>query len=148
MFKLGPKMHLNTFKIPINFGTDWPRPPISFFLFYNLCFNQADIKRYLRYFGIHIQWGQARIYMICLSLLSGKFHYNISHCAGIRNQESGNLQYMQLTKGYMQFLLYILLSWDTAVFCIHDDVITWKRFLRHRPFVRRIHQWSVDSLHK
>ena len=30
----------------------------------------------------------------------------------------------------------------------HDDVIKWKHFLRHWPFVRRIHQWPVNSPHK
>ena len=30
----------------------------------------------------------------------------------------------------------------------HDDVIIWKHFRRYWPFVRGIHQWSVDSPHK
>ena len=30
----------------------------------------------------------------------------------------------------------------------HIDVITWKRFPHHRPFVKKINQLSVDSPHK
>ena len=30
----------------------------------------------------------------------------------------------------------------------HDDVIKWKRFPRYWPFVRGIHRWPVNSLHK
>ena len=30
----------------------------------------------------------------------------------------------------------------------HDDVIKWKHFLRYWPFVRGIHRWPVNSLHK
>ena len=33
-------------------------------------------------------------------------------------------------------------------FRLHDDVIKWKHFLRYWPFVRGIHRWPVDSLHK
>ena len=29
-----------------------------------------------------------------------------------------------------------------------DDVIKWKHYLRHWPFVRGIHRWPVDSPHK
>ena len=32
--------------------------------------------------------------------------------------------------------------------CIHDDVIEWKHFPRHWPFVRGIHRWPVNSPHK
>ena len=32
--------------------------------------------------------------------------------------------------------------------CTLDDVITWKHFPRYWPFVRWIHQWPVNSLHK
>ena len=35
--------------------------------------------------------------------------------------------------------------WD---FLFHDDVIKWKHFPRYRPFVKGIHRWLVDSLHK
>ena len=31
---------------------------------------------------------------------------------------------------------------------LHDDVIKWKHFPRYWPFVRWIHQWPVNSLHK
>ena len=31
---------------------------------------------------------------------------------------------------------------------MHDDVIKWKHFPRHRPFVRRIHRSPVNSPHK
>ena len=31
---------------------------------------------------------------------------------------------------------------------IHDDVIKWKHFPRHWPFVRGIHRWPVNSPHK
>ena len=31
---------------------------------------------------------------------------------------------------------------------IHDDVIKWKHVPRYWPFVRGIHRWPVDSLHK
>ena len=30
----------------------------------------------------------------------------------------------------------------------HDDVIKWKYFPRYWPFVRGIHRWPVNSLHK
>ena len=30
----------------------------------------------------------------------------------------------------------------------HDDVIKWKHFPRYWPFVRGIHRWPVNSLHK
>ena len=30
----------------------------------------------------------------------------------------------------------------------HDDVIEWKHFLRYWPFVRGIHRWRVNSMHK
>ena len=30
----------------------------------------------------------------------------------------------------------------------HNDVIKWKHFPRHWPFVRRIHRWPVNSPHK
>ena len=30
----------------------------------------------------------------------------------------------------------------------HDDVIKWKQFPRYWPFVREIHRWLVNSLHK
>ena len=30
----------------------------------------------------------------------------------------------------------------------HDDVIKWKHFPRHCPFVRGIHRWPVNSPHK
>ena len=30
----------------------------------------------------------------------------------------------------------------------HDDVIIWKHFPRHWPFVRGIHRWPVNSPHK
>ena len=30
----------------------------------------------------------------------------------------------------------------------HDDVIKWKHFPRHWPFVRGIHRWPVNSPHK
>ena len=33
-------------------------------------------------------------------------------------------------------------------FCVHDDVIKWKHFLRYWPFVRVIHRSPVNSLHK
>ena len=33
-------------------------------------------------------------------------------------------------------------------YSIHDDVIKWKHFPRYWPFVRGIHRWPVDSLHK
>ena len=35
--KFGPKMHLSTVKVPIDFGLDWPRSSVSF-LISNLCF--------------------------------------------------------------------------------------------------------------
>ena len=31
---------------------------------------------------------------------------------------------------------------------LHYDVIKWKKFLRYWPFVRGIHRWPVNSLHK
>ena len=31
---------------------------------------------------------------------------------------------------------------------VHDDVINWRYFPSHWPFVRGIHRWPVDSLHK
>ena len=31
---------------------------------------------------------------------------------------------------------------------LHDDVIKWKHFPRHWPYVRGIHRWPVNSLHK
>ena len=33
-------------------------------------------------------------------------------------------------------------------FTEHDDVIKWKHFPRHWPFVRWIHRWPVNSPHK
>ena len=39
----------------------------------------------------------------------------------------------------------------TGIFCRevkHDDVIKWKQFPRHWPFVRGIHRWPVNSPHK
>ena len=30
----------------------------------------------------------------------------------------------------------------------HDDVISWKHFLHYYPFVKGIHWWQVDYLHK
>ena len=35
-----------------------------------------------------------------------------------------------------------------AVCTTHDDVMTWKHFLHHLPFVKGIHRWPVNSLHK
>ena len=32
--------------------------------------------------------------------------------------------------------------------CWYDDVIKWKYFARHWPFVRGIHRWLVNSPHK
>ena len=32
--------------------------------------------------------------------------------------------------------------------CLHDDVIKWKHFPRYWPFVRGIHRWPVNSIHK
>ena len=45
-----PKMHLNTIKIPIDCGTDWPRLSISFFL--KPFFNQTAKNAIL----VYIQW--------------------------------------------------------------------------------------------
>ena len=44
-------------------------------------------------------------------------------------------------------LIYILYTWLCRSLS-HDDVMTWKHFLRHWPFVRRIHLWPVDSVQK
>ena len=35
-----------------------------------------------------------------------------------------------------------------AEYAVHDDVIKWKNFPRHWPFVRGIHRSLVNSLHK
>ena len=37
---------------------------------------------------------------------------------------------------------------QVTAWCQHDDVIKWKHFLRHWPFVRGIHQSAVNSPHK
>ena len=45
---------------------------------------------------------------------------------------------------------YIQRSTHTVcdVLCLHDDVITWKHFPRHWPFVQGIHRSSVNFPHK
>ena len=42
----------------------------------------------------------------------------------------------------------LTLSSPCITFCLHDDVIKWKHFPRHWPFVRGIHRWRVNSPHK
>ena len=39
-------------------------------------------------------------------------------------------------------------SWKIRTGYSHDDVIKWKHFLRHWPFVRGIHRYPVNSPHK
>ena len=43
---------------------------------------------------------------------------------------------------------YLYAQWYTAVYTDHDDVIKWKQFPRHWPFVRGIHRSPVNSPHK
>ena len=31
-----------------------------------------------------------------------------------------------------------------VICCMHDNIMTWKCFLHHRPFLRGIHRWPVD----
>ena len=38
--------------------------------------------------------------------------------------------------------------WDESYVLAHDDVIKWKHFPRHWPFVREIYRWPVNSPHK
>ena len=35
-----------------------------------------------------------------------------------------------------------------VIWCYHDDVMKWKHFPRYWPFLRGIHRWPVNSLHK
>ena len=39
-------------------------------------------------------------------------------------------------------------KWNNCCSTVHDDVIKWKHFPRHWPFVRRIHRSPVNSPHK
>ena len=45
-------------------------------------------------------------------------------------------------------LLIIIVRWIVDMACGRDDVIKWKHFPRHWPFVRGIHRWPVNSPHK
>ena len=47
-----------------------------------------------------------------------------------------------------RLLLGPVSSFPIVVIVFHDDVIKWKHFPRHWPFVRGIHRWPVDSLRK
>ena len=38
--------------------------------------------------------------------------------------------------------------WLVMPICLHDDIIKWKNCLRYWPFVKGIHRWPVDFLHK
>ena len=40
------------------------------------------------------------------------------------------------------------ICWDGSAEATHDDVIKWNHFPRYWPFVRGIHRWPVNSLHK
>ena len=45
--------------------------------------------------------------------------------------------------------LYFVVFWHWLIWPIsHDDVIKWKYFPRHWPFVREIHRSPMDSPHK
>ena len=63
---------------------------------------------------------------------------------------------MTLCRVYCAFIFcdYITISLTFMWCCIlqgcftHDDVIKWKHVSRYWPFVRRIHRWPVNSLHK
>ena len=47
------------------------------------------------------------------------------------------------------FTFSVVIYLNIALFvCWSDDVIKWKHFPRHWPFVRRIHRSPVNSLHK
>ena len=39
-------------------------------------------------------------------------------------------------------------AFDCYPWYFHDDIMTWKHFLYHRPIVRVIHQSPVDTLNK
>ena len=44
---------------------------------------------------------------------------------------------------------YLSMAWSKLIpFRKHDDVIKWKHFQRHWPFVREIHRSPVNSPHK
>ena len=71
--KFGPKMHLSTVKVPIDFGLDWPWSSVSF-LISNLCFSTkhcvshsfALVCIYLdhRQWMLHIPQGTAHIWIL------------------------------------------------------------------------------------
>ena len=44
--------------------------------------------------------------------------------------------------------LVIEAKWRMYVSVTHNDVIKWKHYPRHRPFVQGIHRWPVNSPHK
>ena len=49
---------------------------------------------------------------------------------------------------YLEYVIYLItIAWH-AYRIIHDDVIKWKHFPRHWPFVRGIHRWPMNSPHK
>ena len=48
-------------------------------------------------------------------------------------------EYSNLSTGWLNFLRFWL---------SHDNLIKWKHFPRHWPFVRGIHWWPVNSPHK
>ena len=52
--------------------------------------------------------------------------------------QSGSTVQSQTTKPHMIFKVPL----------VHDDVIKWKHFPCHWPFVRGIHRWPVNSPHK
>ena len=62
-----------------------------------------------------------------------------------------NNQRWRLTWSAPYFITNLVTTWCQLIGNLihaHDDVIKWKHFPRHWSFVRGIHRWPVNSLHK
>ena len=75
-------------------------------------------------------------------------------------RESTSGWWISFTKGQLFLLRCVIHSYISCLEHIdssysgprclwcHDDTMKWKWFLHYRPFVKGIHQWLVDFLHK
>ena len=52
-----------------------------------------------------------------------------------------------LANARRRYTCNVFSHWPRSCSATHDDVIEWKHFPRHWPFVEKIHQWLADLPH-
>ena len=84
---------------------------------------------------------------LIIAMLCAAFRFIGQCCRATRLYEYGTYGVLSIFSEFLTMYSPITRGDVWVLFC-HDNVIKWKYFPRHWPFVRGIHRWPVNSPHK